>query len=88
MSSCLSGAQAGTAQKYGNASRCTKSGAGERSRISSVFPSALQPLTSRRYGSAGETSSGERARSNARANERAVTCSPSLKRQPRRIVTV
>jgi hypothetical protein len=78
------GVHSGTAQKYGSASRSTKSGAARDRWIVSVSPEAFQERTSRRYVPAGETSSGDRARSSARANDAAVTGEPSLNRQPRR----
>ena len=65
-----------------------KSGATVFSRIVSVLPAPVQPATSRRYGSAGDSSSGERARSSALANDAAVIGSPSLSRRPGRIVNV
>jgi len=65
-----------------------KSGATVFSLIVNVLPRARQPATSRRYGAAGDSSSGERARSSARANDAAVTGSPLLNRRPDRIVKV
>jgi hypothetical protein len=84
LSRCSFGAVLGTAQKYGSARRWTKSGAGVLRWIVSVCPDACHERTSRRYVSAGETSSGERARSNVRANDAAVTGVPSLNCQPER----
>jgi hypothetical protein len=77
-----SGVDGGTAQKYGRASRFGRSGAGRDSLIVSVLPSTDHDSTSRRYGCAGETSLGERARASVRANASGVTSSPLLNRQP------
>ena len=82
LSRCSFGAVLGTAQKYGRASRCTKSGAGRLSRIVSVCPAARHERTSRRYASAGDTSSGERARSKLRANDAAALQLPAGKATP------
>jgi hypothetical protein len=78
----VAGVSGGTAQKYGSASRCRKSGARSFRWIVSSSPSARHDETSRRYGSPGDTRFGVRARSNARTNARGVTASPFENFQP------